>query len=333
MSTEAISDKAIAISLSNQDAELIYKRAVRRYIDSRRQRVPLFVDQHYTFKGSLALHKHSLGWDIAKAPVNAAASLLSVVKSLGAYGIKGLGAKELANKIDDKNLFLETKIGKEIAWNLQTQLLELPWLEDDRSFTHDALMAEVANDPFVQNQLMAMLKAIAPHQGEKQFEQKLTDIITEYVGSRAAASDISLSLMTAAAGWATLHKLTPGIASLSGSVASGLAHSAAIKSFWAGTFAGNMYYSVVGVTTPAYLTAGVFASLLIPASAIAAFAGVLADPVQRRLGLHSRRLNQMLDSVELIMLGKSDQKYKVRDHYVARIFDLLDWTQLVIKAT
>ena len=45
---------------------------------------------------------------------------------------------------------------------------------------------------------------------------------------------------------------------------------------------------------------------------------------QRRLGLHQRRLNKMLDALERQFRGDEQARYIVRDHYVTRLVDLMD---------
>ena len=49
----------------------------------------------------------------------------------------------------------------------------------------------------------------------------------------------------------------------------------------------------------------------------------MTDPVQRRLGLHRRRLIRLIDAIEARAAGR-DARYGVSDPYVARILDLLD---------
>ena len=64
--------------------------------------------------------------------------------------------------------------------------------------------------------------------------------------------------------------------------------------------------------------------LALAASAVAAFAGVVTDPVQRHLGLHRKRLLRFSDSLERQSSDPTASRFTVRDHYVARLVDLLD---------
>src|SRR6266404_6333456 len=41
--------------------------AVHKYIATRRERIDLFVDRHFTLAGSLELHRRAIGWDLLKS--------------------------------------------------------------------------------------------------------------------------------------------------------------------------------------------------------------------------------------------------------------------------
>ena len=66
------------------------------------------------------------------------------------------------------------------------------------------------------------------------------------------------------------------------------------------------------------------AGLVMLGSVVAAFAGVLADPAQSRLGIHRRRLGRLLDAVEEEFLGRGDKPFVAREHFFARLLDLWD---------
>jgi len=59
-------------------------------------------------------------------------------------------------------------------------------------------------------------------------------------------------------------------------------------------------------------------------SVFAAFAGIIADPVQSRLGIHDRRLSRLLDTLEEDLLGRGDRPFSAREHFYARFLDLWD---------
>jgi hypothetical protein len=57
---------------------------------------------------------------------------------------------------------------------------------------------------------------------------------------------------------------------------------------------------------------------------VAAFSGIMADPLQRRLGLHRGRLLRLIDALEVQFSGNGGAGFIVRDHYVARLLTLLE---------
>ena len=57
---------------------------------------------------------------------------------------------------------------------------------------------------------------------------------------------------------------------------------------------------------------------------MAAFSGITADPIQRRLGLHRRCLLRLIDALERRFSGDGEAGFVVRDHYVARLLTLLE---------
>ena len=70
--------------------------------------------------------------------------------------------------------------------------------------------------------------------------------------------------------------------------------------------------------------AGATAGVMGVAALASAFAGVLADPVQRALGLHERRLNALIDALEAGFAGGDAAGFVAYDLYVARLMDLSD---------
>ena len=66
---------------------------------------------------------------------------------------------------------------------------------------------------------------------------------------------------------------------------------------------------------------------------LAALSGIVTDPLQRRLGLHRRRLLRLLRALEGILSGETGQNLTMHDHYVARLADILDMLALALRAT
>ena len=123
----------------------------------------------------------------------------------------------------------------------------------------------------------------------------------------------------------TLNKLTPGAITLGPALAGAVAQQAAISAFPLGASLGSLWYAAFPAAPSAVLVTGLTGGLMLGAATFAAFAGVVTDPVQRRLGLHQRRLLRLIDALEQQMADPSAPAYAVHDHYVARLLDLFDW--------
>ena len=80
------------------------------------------------------------------------------------------------------------------------------------------------------------------------------------------------------------------------------------------------------------MVAGATGGLVLLTAITAAFAGVISDPLQRALGLHQRRLHRLIDALGRQLKGDSDAAFHARDHYVARIFDLIDLARATYRA-
>jgi hypothetical protein len=46
--------------------------------------------------------------------------------------------------------------------------------------------------------------------------------------------------------------------------------------------------------------------------------------IHAKLGLHRKRLLKLIDCLEKELKGQGDSRYKIREHYISRVFDLLD---------
>src|SRR5690606_38789363 len=114
-------------------------------------------------------------------------------------------------------------------------------------------------------------------------------------------------------------------------VANLMAQKAALSSAPLGGLLGSLWYG--SATASPLLVAGVTGGLLGAGAVMAAFAGLVTDPVQRRLGLHQRRLVRLIDHLEATLRGKSDKAYEIRDLYVARLLDIADLVRAAHRLT
>jgi hypothetical protein len=299
----------------------------RAYFAARRDRVPSFVDRHFTLRGTLRLHRVALGWDIARAPLNLSLAAPQMLMKLGAMAAGGLGAKRLARQLQ-RSILLETAVAREIVWLVNTDLLELPFTEGTgeraRTSTRDALAETILATPEVDSLMRNALAEIGRHGEDAEFRDRLTRAMAEYTISRTAAAEITTGLLSLGAGAVALQKVTPGAVSLGPALAGIMAHETAVASFPLGGWLGGVWYSMFPLAPSAGLVAGTTGGLMLGAAVFAAFAGVVSDPVQRALGLHRARLLRMINVLERQVANPQAAGFAVHDHYVARLLDLFD---------
>lgn len=295
-----------------------------RYFARRRAQVQPFVDRHFSLLGSAAIHRAALGWDILRAPANILlAGPHAGVKAAG-WLAKAAGTRRLGDRLSGQSLLLRTDVGRQIEWLVYTELLELPYRQGARVSTKDSLMETILDDPRLQTLARELLRAVTLRSRDPAFRAQLEQAMTTYTATRAAAAEITTSLVTLGSGALTVKQLTPGVVTLAPTLAGVLAQQAAIASFPLGTGLGGVWYGLFPAAPSLALTAGLTGGMVLAASSLTAFAGILADPLQRRLGLHQRRLLRMLDALERQLRDPGSPAFAVRDHYVARLMDLFD---------
>lgn len=319
-----ISADAQGPSMGEAEAQAVFDAAAVRYFADRRARVPAFVDRYFSLSGSLRLHRRAIGWDMARAPYNLTMAVPMAAAKFAAATSRAVGARSAAHWLESRSFFLDTDVGREIVWLVQTDLLELPFKQGDRISTRDALAEAMFADPRVDAVVADMLMAIGRRSADREFRSRLTDALTAYTGARTAASEIATALVTIGVGAVAFKQMTPGMLSLGPTVAAAIAHQSAIAAFPLGSGLGAAWYGLFPAAASPALLIGVTGGMMAAASCFAAFAGILSDPIQRRLGLHQRRLIRFVDVLERNFSHPERTHFVVRDHYVARLLDVLD---------
>jgi hypothetical protein len=313
-------------------ARQIVDDGVRRYFNDRRQRIKPFVDSNFSLRGSIALHRAAVGWDIARAPLNLAMAAPQVGLLLASHAARKLGASRVAAQLGSKRLVVHTAVGQELAWRLHADLLELPYQSGVRIATKDALAETILADPRVVDALAPALTALGTTGDDPALRQRLETAMAEYARTRTAATEITTALLSLSAGALALRKLTPGAMTLGPTLAAAIVQRAAVMSFPMGGALGSLWYTLFPVAPSAVLVAGLTGGLLAASTVASAFAGVVADPVQRQLGLHQHRLRRLLDALERQMEDPTAPGFVVHDHYVARLLDLFDVAGALVRA-
>jgi hypothetical protein len=304
-------------------AKTVVTEAMRGYFRERRARIAPFVERHFSVVGAAALHRKALGWDVLRAPANLVLAVPYAGAKLAAAGLGAVGARRAAGRLRSLRLLLQTDVGQEIRWLVVTELLELPYQVGGRA-SRDALAEAILSDPRVEALAQQALAAIGPHGNDAAFRARLEGALTTYAESRAAAAEIATTLTLLGAGAFGVHQVTPGVMTLGPALAAAIAQQTAILSFPLGSTLGGLWYGAFPAAASPALVAGLTGGLMLGAAALSAFAGLIADPLQRRLGLHRRRLERLVAALERQWVDGGDGAFVVRDHYAARLLGFLD---------
>lgn len=315
-------------SVNLKDRQSVIQRAVEdgiyRYIEARKSRVPVFVANHFSFKGALKLHRKALGKDLYKGPLNILWSVPSVIIRVTASILKKLGRKDLSEQLDKLPKGFQTDVQKEVSWLIYTELLEIPFVQGHRISNKDALLGEILSDKTLSDWVAQFLSKIHDHSKNPAFRKALEKNLEEYATSRTAASELVGSILTLSAGYAAFNKAVPGTLAAGSATAATIAEHVAIAKFWLGTTLGTWYYSVIPVTASTGLLIATTGSLMAALAIITTFTGIITDPLQAKLGIHQKRLLKFIDAFKEELLGAGQSQYKIKDQYVARVFDILD---------
>ena len=305
----------MTIPTGEQDlAGTIVRDSARRYIASRRERVDTFVGRHFTLAGSLALHRHAFSWDLLRAPLNLFLTVPALAARLASRGARRAGHERSAAWLGGRHFMFETDLAREIEWLVLTELLEIPCVQRGRASLRDALAETVLTDPRVVERLV-----VPP-----EFHRRLAAAIASYKGSRVATAEIATGVIATGLGALVVKQITPGLVTLGAAIATAIAQQTAIAAFPLGAGLGALWYGWFPVTAGPVLLAGTTCGVVIGGAVLAAFSGIVTDPIKRRLGLHRRRLLRLLDELERALCGASGAGVSLRDHYVARLIDVLD---------
>lgn len=290
------------------------------FFASRRAAVDGFVDRHFTWPGTLRIHRAAIGWDILRAPANVALSLVLVLIRIVALAARLLGLRRPADWLMARQILLRTLVARRVETLVLTDLLDLPGSPDGTAQDQQALVATIVGAP----RFRAMCPADRAADAAEATAERILRDVGEYASARTAVAEMTTTLAVIIVGAVVFRALTPGMISMAPDVAGAVARTTAIADFPLGVKLGGAWYSVFAPETPAWLVAAAVAGLIAISATLAAFAGIFADPVQARLGIHRRRLMRLLDTIERHCMADSDRAFVAREHFLARILDFWD---------
>ncbi|WP_242500390.1 DUF6635 family protein [Tropicimonas sp. IMCC6043] len=244
-----------------------------------------FVRRHFSLRGSLRLHRAALGRDLLAAPLNVALAPVFLLTRLVAMALALIGLRRAGRWLLDRPIFIHSALARRLERHIEAEL----WVP--RATDASGL------------------------------DGRQRQLLRDYTSVRTAVSEIFTTLVLLALGFALFHDATPGVVSLTPLVSDYVAQSTAIAEFPLGRGIGNLWYSAFPAELPILHVIGLGVALAACASLVTTFAGILADPLQARFGLHRKRLLRLLATMDAAGARGSGL---APEHAIARLADLTD---------
>jgi hypothetical protein len=252
-----------------------------------------FVRRHYRLPGVLHLHRHAIGWDLLRAPANIALApvlLLARLISILAHVLRLRRVSRFAGR----------------------------FLPQFRSDVGAVLEADLLSD-------------VLAHRGPTDAEldtEAVRGFVRDYVAVRTAVSEIGTALVVLLVGLFVYHAVTPGVISLAPVVTERAAHARDVAGFPLGQWLGGAWYGLFPGERPLWQTLAVGTGLAVALSLVTTFSGILADPLQARLGIHRRRLRRLLRRID----RAAEERPRIEGEFVlARGADIVDVATMVMR--
>lgn len=290
--------------MTGEPAAAATDAALEAYFARVRARIPTFAARHFGLCGTLRLHAQALGLDLLRAPLNVLLVGPALFLRIAGWALRRLGAERLGGWLARRNIFLETRLARRIADLVLRELLELaPGTADGGPVRMPV------------------------------WHEKARHLIAEYVSARHAVTELAAGTVAIAIGITVLKALTPSALSLGPLLAREMAQREAIETFWLGSWAGSLYYGWWPAHATWSETISTTLMVMCGFAAAANFMGLVTDPLQQALGLHRRRLERLVRTLERVARGDGKAGLDLPDPYVARLADLVDMALLAMRMT
>jgi hypothetical protein len=294
--------------------------AGRAYFENCRARVDGFVACHFNWPGTFRLHGAALGLDILRAPVNVALAPIFALTRITAYLCRRAGWRGGADWLAGRRILLRTAVARRVEALILTDLLDLTLAKGDGARAPGTVARAVLAAP----QFRECIRKRATASDADALGQRIATALGEYSGTRAAVAEMTTALCILMVGALAFQALTPGMISMVPGVADAITRATAIAEFPLGQTIGGMWYGLFRPGASPWLITATIVALVMVGSVVAAFAGMLADPVQSRLGIHRRRLLRLIDTLEVELAGEGGRPFVAHEHYYARFLDICD---------
>lgn len=275
-------------------------RCIEAYATRCRQRIPEFVERHFSLDQTWHTQQPTFWADLLIGPLNSAWAVVYAAAKRVCGGLDTLGVPGMASALHKIPLRLKSGYQQAIETAIARDLLE--WdLEGTSTSLPQGLTADLERHPAVQH-----LPAIR----EPATGRPIRAALSESSAGRALVSDLAGTTLTIALAWVAFGTIWMGLTEMADRIAQQNARTRLAARFVLGRRAGSVFYTVFRPEASALETAAIL-SALVAVVAVGAMACTLAsDPILRALGLHQRRLAALVDRVERELILLSQKRIK-----------------------
>ncbi|WP_051326848.1 DUF6635 family protein [Aliagarivorans taiwanensis] len=289
-------------------------KGVDRYFEQAEGQTAGFVARHFRYPGNWQTNRRALGLDMLRAPLNLLWAPLYLFGRMLLWLARRKGWGRASRLLERLPGGLITQVQRYVAERFRHELLDSLRLD---ACLRDAICETLSEDESLDTERLSALQ-------RARFEQLLEELLSDYAQVRTAMADIGNSLTSLVIGALAFKKYTPGGIALGLYLAGGVSQYWASQQFWAGPWLGELYYSVVPVSTSVGLQVGSVLATLCALAVFASFSGLILDPLQARLGLHQARLNKVLRHMRADFKQQRRSSYHAKEPYLARLLEFVD---------
>lgn len=212
----------------------------------RQDQIDVFVRRHFTWPGTLRLHRAAVGGDLWRTPENVFLSPLFVRTRLAGWICDRLRLARAAVWLRNRRLQLRTAVAEGVEVAVLTELLDVPLERADTVTNHEALCRAI----LVALRLREVIRCHSTVAGAQAMAARIAGAIGDYASTRSAIAEFTTALITLAIGAIVFQAVTPGVISMAPGVAEAVSRTTAIADFPLGTTLGGVRHGVFPVGPP-----------------------------------------------------------------------------------
>lgn len=274
---------------------------IEQFIAERRSQVKKFVAGHFSLKETINLQKTTIVVDLISNPVNALWAIPFLFAKKTAESLDKLGLNTLNTFLFWVPSGIKTGYQKKIENLVATEFLQ--WhssSKDSKSGLSEIMRQHSELSGLMNSNDSAMFSCDA----------EFRVVLDRYCTSPALISDLSGTVLAFFVGWSYFGDKTLGLLGMGDRIAHRMAKDKAAGNFFLGKNIGSSFYNAFPPepTQNQVFLVTLFLGVLLTAFSLIATA--LSDPALKKIGLQERKLNALLDDLEITLLIQFKRKIK-----------------------